>query len=110
MDVQFGVVSPDPKYENMRACMWGRLRDWLLKGAIEDSRSEAGRRLEMDLTGPNYAHNRRDKLVLESKESMKDRGLDSPDDGDALALTFAQAVAPRIVRRTFQNQYISPWS
>jgi hypothetical protein len=34
------------------------------------------------------------QLVLESKESMQKRGLASPDDGDALALTFAQPVAP----------------
>jgi hypothetical protein len=32
--------------------------------------------------------------VLESKADMQKRGQASPDDGDALALTFAQAVAP----------------
>jgi len=31
--------------------------------------------------------------VLEAKEQMKKRGLASPDDGDALALTFAMPVA-----------------
>jgi hypothetical protein len=31
--------------------------------------------------------------VLEKKEHMKARGLASPDDGDALALTFAHPVA-----------------
>jgi hypothetical protein len=48
----------------------------------------------MDLTGPGYTHDKRDRLQLESKESMKKRGVDSPDDGDALALTFAQVVRP----------------
>jgi hypothetical protein len=33
--------------------------------------------------------------VLESKADMQKRGQASPDDGDALALTFAQPVAPR---------------
>jgi hypothetical protein len=33
--------------------------------------------------------------MLEAKESMKGRGLPSPDDGDALALTFAGRVARR---------------
>jgi phage terminase large subunit len=33
--------------------------------------------------------------VLESKESMGKRGVASPDDADALALTFAMPVAPR---------------
>jgi hypothetical protein len=32
--------------------------------------------------------------VLESKADMQKRGYASPDDGDALALTFAQPVAP----------------
>ena len=32
--------------------------------------------------------------VLESKADMQKRGQSSPDDGDALALTFAQPVAP----------------
>ena len=39
---------------------------------------------------------------LEAKECMKKRGLDSPDDGDALALTFAAPVltkAQRTLRR-----------
>lgn len=37
------------------------------------------------------------RIKLEPKELMKKRGLDSPDDADALALTFAQVVAPRRV-------------
>jgi hypothetical protein len=37
--------------------------------------------------------------VLESKEDMAKGGLASPDDGDALALTFAWAVAPVKVPR-----------
>jgi hypothetical protein len=89
IDVQFGGESPDPRYANMRAFMWGRCRDWLAHGAIDQIAD-----LETDLTGPSYFHDKRDRLVLESKEDMKKRGLDSPDDGDALALTFAQVVAP----------------
>jgi hypothetical protein len=33
------------------------------------------------------------QIKIESKESMKKRGLASPDDGDALALTFAEPVS-----------------
>lgn len=87
-DVQFGGESPDPKLANMRAYMWSKLRDWLPRGAIDSTPA-----LEMDLTGPGYGHDKQDRLLLESKESMKKRGVDSPDDGDALALTFAQPVA-----------------
>ncbi len=87
IDVQFGGESPDTQFANMRAYMWGRMRDWLSRGAIDKAP-----RLESDLTGPGYHHDKRDRVVLESKEDMKKRGVDSPDDGDALALTFAQVV------------------
>lgn len=90
VDVQFGGESPDPKIANMRAFMWSKMRDALRAGLAIDSFTG----LEMDLTGPGYFHDKQDRLLLESKEQMKKRGLDSPDDGDALALTFAAAVSP----------------
>lgn len=88
VEVQFGAESPDPKCANMRAYMWTKLREWLPRGAIDASPA-----LDIDLTSPGYFHDKRDRLVLESKEQMKKRGIDSPDDGDALALTFASPVA-----------------
>jgi hypothetical protein len=88
-EVQFGGKPPDTHYANMRSFMWGRMKEWLLRGSIPDDTQ-----LEIDLTGPGYFHDRTDRLVLESKEDMKKRGLASPDYGDALALTFAQPVAP----------------
>lgn len=95
MEVQFGAESPDPKLANMRAFMWSKMRDWLSRGAIDSSAT-----LETDLTGPGYHHNKRDQLVLESKEDMKKRDLASPDDGDALALTFAAPVKAKVMVRS----------
>lgn len=92
-EVNFGEASPDPHYANMRAFMWCKMRDWLATGAIEGTGKESGKRLEVDLGGPGYVHNTKDKLLLESKEEMAKRSLASPDDGDALALTFARPVA-----------------
>jgi hypothetical protein len=43
-------------------------------------------------------------VVLESKEQMKARGLDSPDDGDALALTFAAPVEPEAGERDDEDE------
>lgn len=93
-EINFGSRSPDPHQANMRAFIWQKLKDWLLHGAISDEQ-----RLETDLTGPGFRHNGRDQLVLESKEDMAKRGLASPDDGDALALTFARSVAPVTVEK-----------
>ena len=90
-EIQFGAACPDKRhYANMRVWMWGRMRDWLANGMID-----ADLQLETDLTGPGYKHDAQDRLVLESKDDMKKRGLASPDGGDALALTFATYVGPR---------------
>ena len=106
-EVSFGGQSPDRHQANMRAYMWNEMKDWLLKGAI-DSDS----RLEIGLSGPGYHINRSNKLVLESKQEMQKRGEASPDDADGLALTFAQKVAPVIVkpRSRFASAKASPWS
>lgn len=94
VDCQFGAESPDPQLANMRAYMWKKMRDWLTIGCIPSSPDPVGVRIETDLTGPGYHHDKRDRLVIESKEDMKERGLDSPDYGDALGLTFAFSAPP----------------
>lgn len=90
-EVNFGANSPDRHQANMRAFMWNKLRDWLEFGAIPSDNI-----LENDLTGPCADRNRRDQLVLEGKADMLKRGIASPDNADALALTFAAHVAPRV--------------
>lgn len=99
-EIQFGADAPNtPGYQecaNMRSWMWEVMRVFLNTGAIDSSTD-----LESDLTGPMFHYRTTDnKLVLESKESMKKRRgtihhSGSPDEGDALALTFARPVAPR---------------
>lgn len=90
-EVNFGADSPDVKYRYFRDYMWGQMKDWLLNAAI-DRHPE----LEADLVGPGVRPDPRQRVWLESKEDMKKRGVESPDDGDALALTFAAPVnAPR---------------
>jgi hypothetical protein len=51
--------------------------------------------LRDQLIGPEYDFNLRGELQLEKKSDMKRRGLASPDQADALALTFARPVHPR---------------
>ena len=89
-EVNFGADSPDPKYRFYRDYMWGQMKDWLPTAAI-DKHPE----LEADLTGPGLRPDMKQRVWLESKEDMKRRGVDSPDDGDALALTFAAPLAMR---------------
>jgi hypothetical protein len=80
-------------YANKRAEMWGEMREWLKGGAVPNDQE-----LRDDLGGVEYGfvlREGRDAILLESKESMKARGLASPDMGDALALTFAYPCQPR---------------
>jgi hypothetical protein len=100
--INFGVPSDrisydgaTPAYANKRTEMWGNTREWLKGGAIDDDPE-----LLADLVGPRYdfvIKAGRDAIMLERKKDMKTRGLSSPDDGDALALTFAYPVAPRSI-------------
>jgi hypothetical protein len=102
-EINFGGKPPDEAhFLNMRAFMWTQCKEWLPKGAIDKNDEN----LEVDLTGPGFHFNRTNQLVLESKAEMQKRGVASPDDGDALVLTFAQPVAPIIepVKRRPQPQ------
>ncbi len=85
-----GEVRPGPF--NRRAEIWMRSRDWLEEpgGAdIPDSDS-----LQADACGPEYHYNTNSYLLIESKEHMRDiRKVRSPDEWDAVALTFAESVA-----------------
>lgn len=79
-------------YYNKRAEMWGYMRDWLAGGSIPDDPE-----LASDLVGVEYGYKPFkgiDSIILEKKADMKKRGLASPDNADALALTFAYPVQP----------------
>jgi hypothetical protein len=78
------------KVANKRAQMWTNMRAWMERGIIPDEQQVAD-----DLTGVEYGYNADNAILLEKKEHMKARGLSSPDNADALALTFAEDVAPR---------------
>ncbi len=90
IEINFGATSPDRHQANQRAYQWNLMREWLLRGGlpVDDEK------LALDLGSPGAHIKPNNQLVLESKEAMQKRGLASPDDGDALSLTFAQHVAP----------------
>lgn len=95
MEVNFGQDSTDRKYVYRRDEMWGKLKAWLMAGGAIDK--DPG--LQGDLAKPQLVSDPMQRVKLESKELMMKRlkraGIDSssPDDGDALALTFAMPVA-----------------
>jgi len=96
MLVPFGGASNDPGYLNKRAEMWGLMKSWLGDGGAIDPADSI---LAAQICSPEYyvksvgVH--AGKTVLEAKEDMKKRGVESPNRADALALTFAFPVAPK---------------
>jgi hypothetical protein len=88
-------ASSQRKYANKRMECWGAMRDWLENADLSDVPLDKRQILLDDLTGPEYYYDRMDRMILEAKEDMKDRGLHSPDRGDALAMTFTQKVIPK---------------
>ena len=92
------------KTANKRSEMWTNMRGWLGGGAIPDDEA-----LAADLAGVEYGYAADQvSILLEKKEHMKARGLASPDDGDALALTFADAVMPRVVEPYVHPSRVEP--
>ncbi|MEK7500454.1 MAG: hypothetical protein AAB649_07705 [Patescibacteria group bacterium] len=74
------------KFRNLRAELWHDMREWLnqeLPVQIPDSDELLG-----DLTSLGYKWDSSGRLVIESKEDLRRRGMKSPDTADALALTF----------------------
>ncbi|MGY4192544.1 hypothetical protein ACVIM9_001885 [Bradyrhizobium sp. USDA 4520] len=82
--------------------MWSNLKKALSGShSLPDSDS-----LQADLTGPGYKYTSDGRLVLESKDEMKKRGMPSPDEGDAVALCFSEPNGSPYVRATGFNRVI----
>lgn len=90
--VPFGGAAMDPdRFTNKRNEIWQLLGDWLddenLPVSIPDSDA-----LQADLCVVQYKRDAHDRKVMERKEETVKRLGMSPDEGDALALTFTEPV------------------
>jgi len=93
--VQFGAAADEAKkYTNRRAEIWSRMRDWLRnEGMLPD---DLQLRISLETLGYGY-DTRTDRLKMESKDDVRARGGNSPDDGDALAMTFTELVPVKMM-------------
>lgn len=92
--VNFGEDAYNPTvYKNRRAEIWGEMKDWLATASIPDDRD-----LRIALCSPRSEPDSMGAIQLESKKHMKTRGLSSPDEADAIAVTFAYPVAAEVGR------------
>lgn len=93
IEVWFGSKAAEEEWSDFRTELWAKMRDWLSGGCIDDDSD-----LKDDLVGPEYEFDKLERIKLEAKEKMKRRGVASPDNGDALAVTFATKVARTDIR------------
>jgi hypothetical protein len=77
-------ASNNEEYPKVRDELWGNVRDALLNGlSLPEDEELAGQ-----LSAPKYKFDSAGRIVIESKDDMKKRGIDSPDRADALCNTF----------------------
>lgn len=86
-------------YYNMRAQMYFEMIQWIKNGgalaSVDDDGSTLGAdRLVLALENMTYTH-KGDKLILDDKDDLRDKIKFSPDEADALALTFAEPISPK---------------
>ena len=89
--VDFGGKADNPRYVNKRTEMADLTREFLnTDGCIPYDQE-----LVHDLAAPTYEYTPSNQMKLESKDKMRERGLPSPDVGDALFCTFHSPVNPQ---------------
>ena len=90
------------RFANVRAEMYWRLREAFQPGGPGDMIAvsippDKARPLQGQLSNIHYAFNDRQKVQIESKDQLRQRGLNSPDEADAVALALAPYMSPPLV-------------
>jgi hypothetical protein len=86
-DVNVAEASAmNPNANKLRDELWLAVKDWLATRTVKIPAESA---LRHELVAPRYGFTSSGKIVVESKDSMKKRGMRSPDLADSLCLTFA---------------------
>jgi len=99
--VNCGTTAYDSdKYSNKKAEMWGLMKEWLMDTPCKIPDIDS---LHTDLCSVKFKYTSNtqlivlnDKLSIESKSSLKSRGVSSPDEAEALGLTFAFPMSANI--------------
>ncbi len=79
-----GTVKASDIYENLTAYLWGTVKEMMQAEALM---LQNDNELVAQLSCRKYRLTSRGKIILESKDEMKKRGIDSPDRADAVALS-----------------------
>lgn len=91
--------KPSGGYANRRAELWALMRT-ALQGRFSIPDDDP---LMSDLTSCGYRYDSSGRLLLESKQDMRKRGMPSPDGADAIALCFSEPAGSPIPRSRALN-------
>jgi hypothetical protein len=94
-----GSADDKGRFLNLRAEAWSKMRDWLATGCLPDDPE-----LETALITPQMEFTEKGLMKLESKKDIKARGLPSPDEADALAMSMIVRTMVRVPRKRRFNQ------
>jgi len=82
----------EDRFANKRAEMGVLMKEWFEQpGGVDIPDDDV---LQTDLCVVQYSYDSSGRWLLEKKEHIRDRGMESPDFFDAPAMTFAEPVAP----------------
>jgi hypothetical protein len=90
-------------YRNLRAELWHKAKAWLEK---RDCKMPKDDQLIGELATVRYKFTSNGKVIVESKDEIRKRGLASPDLADAFVLTFASDAATV----QYGTSWNSPWT
>lgn len=74
-------------FGNLRAELWNEMRDWLYQNELPVQIPDSDE-LHGALVSLGFKHRSNGQLLIESKDDLRARGMPSPDEADALSLTF----------------------
>jgi hypothetical protein len=113
-DVVVSNKSTEPNiYSNVRAQLWGKMREWLEAGGVDlpKDATAGDKNLAAQLSSMVYGYNVKMQLQLLSKRDLKKLGYASPDIADALSFTFADSMYSinrrnRLRKQTTRSNYL----
>lgn len=94
--VNFNMSVNHAYYYDFNTVLWGNLKDLLEQGDISILDDED---LEGELTNRKKEFTSNGKIKLETKKQMKERGIQSPDRGDAVALAAYPMIEKAALKR-----------
>lgn len=88
VEIGTGKIPANELYDNLTTYMWAGIKDAIEQSKLSLQKVSKENELYAQISCRKYRLTSRGKILLESKDEMKKRGIGSPDMADALALSI----------------------